>query len=198
MKAVCMDKEEPTGSHLYRNRRWYQAAARAYHYVMTIHGHPREIALGLALGLFVAMTPTLGFQMIIAVFLATVFRWNRFSAAAGVWLSNPLTAPFIYGLAYLVGAWVLGFENNGLPKGVDVHHIDVLLRKAPGIIWALTVGGLILGIPVAILGYYLSFSAIEKYRAALKDKRERKIALDKFKKEQYQHRKSAQDRSPPI
>jgi hypothetical protein len=50
----------------------------------------------------------MGFQTATAVFFAALFKWNKFSGAAGVWITNSVTAPFIYGMTYLVGAKMLG------------------------------------------------------------------------------------------
>jgi uncharacterized protein (DUF2062 family) len=77
---------------------------KTYERFLKIRGTPREIGLGFAIGLFVGMSPTMGFQMAIAVFLAAVFKWNKISAAAAVWITNPVTAPIIYGVTYFIGA----------------------------------------------------------------------------------------------
>ena len=50
------------------------------------------------------MTPTMGIQMPIAIFFAAMLKWSKISAAFGVWITNPLTSPFIYGLTYIVDA----------------------------------------------------------------------------------------------
>ena len=73
--------------------------------------NPKEIALGFALGLFVGMTPVMGFHTVIAVFFATMFKWNKISAALAVWITNPVTAPVIYGLTFLLGAKAIGLEK---------------------------------------------------------------------------------------
>ncbi|WP_316348434.1 DUF2062 domain-containing protein [Desulfuromonas acetoxidans] len=39
---------------------------------LRLRGQPDEIAKGFALGIFIGMTPTLGFQMILAVFFRHV------------------------------------------------------------------------------------------------------------------------------
>ena len=154
-----------------RNNRYYLAWQKGYERFLRIRGKPREIALGLALGLFVAMSPTMGFQMIIAIFFATLFKWNKIAAAIAVWLSNPLTAPFIYSLTYFIGARLLGTASlRALPKELSFSTIYALLQKAPEIILAMTIGGVILGIPLAIFGYYFSYTAVQKYQKDIKVK----------------------------
>lgn len=135
---------------------------KSYDRFVKIRGNPREIALGFALGLFIGMTPTMGFQMGISVFLAAFFKWNKFAAAAGVWITNPVTAPFIYGLAYHVGAWFLGIEKAGFH--LQGMNLEALIKQTPELLWIVTVGGIILGVPIAVIGYYVSLSAVLRYR----------------------------------
>lgn len=139
---------------------------RAYERFLKIRGSPREIALGFALGLFVGMTPTIGFQMPIAVFIAALFKWNKISAAVAVWITNPLTAPFIYSFSYFVGAKVLGFKIA--PKLLTGLDFPTLKEAGARILLATTVGGAVVGIPLSLLGYYLAFSAVHGYQTKLK------------------------------
>ena len=57
-----------------------------------LRGLPEEIAKGVALGIFIGMTPTFGFQMAIALFFAYLLRENRLAAILGVWITNPVTS----------------------------------------------------------------------------------------------------------
>ena len=81
-----------------------------------LRGLPDEIAKGVALGIFIGMTPTFGFQMAIAIFFAYLLRENRLAAILGVWVTNPVTAPFIYAAEYEVGHRLLGMERFELPS----------------------------------------------------------------------------------
>ena len=113
--------------------------SRAYARFIKIRGRPREIALGLALGLFVAMSPFMGFHTAIAVFIAAVLKWNKISAAIGVWLSNPVTAPIIYGLTWLVGSNITGTKlADNLPEAFSFQSSVALVLKTPAILWTLT------------------------------------------------------------
>ena len=108
-----MERKEnpPSGGDRGRYRRIREMLYRAYERFVKIRGNPREIALGFALGLFVGMTPFMGFHMAIAVFFAALFKWNKIAAAAGGWISNPVTAPFVYAGTYYVGNKVLNIQN---------------------------------------------------------------------------------------
>jgi uncharacterized protein (DUF2062 family) len=119
--------------------------------------------LGFALGIFISMTPTMGIQMPIAVFFAALFKWSKISAAFGVWITNPLTSAFIYGITYFVGAKLLGLKSTiALPEDFIWSIVRDILKNAPVIFGAMTMGGIPIGVPLAILSYYLSLVAVTK------------------------------------
>jgi uncharacterized protein (DUF2062 family) len=161
----------------YSWRRWYERFVK-------IRGTPREIAMGFALGVFVGMSPTMGFQTAIAVFVAALFKWNKISAAIGVWISNPVTAPILYGVTYFAGARILG--GNGYLHPPDLLGVTVFLRileRAPEIFWAMTVGGILLGAPLALAAYTFAFSAVSRYQEGIRRKlAERRLRLATKKK----------------
>jgi len=142
---------------------------KIYERFLRINGRPREIALGFALGLFIGMTPSMGIQTAIAILLAALFKWNKFSAAIGAWITNPLTAPFIYSFNYLIGARMLEIKRGySLPTEIGISRMSQMLHKAPEVFWALILGGAILGLPLAVAGYYFSYSAIIRYQERIK------------------------------
>jgi uncharacterized protein len=144
---------------------------RVYKRFIQIRGDPREVALGFALGIFVGMTPTMGVQTPIAVCIAALFKWSKLSAAIGVWISNPLTAPIIYGVSYITGAKFLHMDPVfNMPLSPTWSTLKALLLKAPLAFEAMAVGGMIIGLPLAVISYYLSYAAVEKYQKDVKDK----------------------------
>jgi uncharacterized protein (DUF2062 family) len=149
---------------------------RTYDRFVRIRGNPREIGRGFALGLFVGMSPFLGLHMAIAVFLAALLKWNKIAAATGVWISNPLTAPFLYSATFFTGTRFLGLKKGAMPPlPMNLTEFVALFGQAPEFFWILTVGGVILGLPLAAAGYYLAHSAIVKYREELG----RKLAMER-------------------
>ena len=84
------------------------------------------MALGAAIGVFVAFTPTVGFQMLIAAALATIFRASRLAAIVPVWITNPATIPFIFLLLYRVGSLVWW---DGPPAEVVSQHLVTLVMR---------------------------------------------------------------------
>ncbi len=144
---------------------------RLYERFVKIRGRPREIALGFALGIFIGMTPTMGIQMPIAIFFAALFKWSKISAVFGVWITNPFTSPFIYGLTYIAGAKLLGLKATlNLPDELTWSIVKEMLKNAPLIFSALTVGGIIIGLPLAVLCYYMSYAAVNRYQQSIQVK----------------------------
>jgi uncharacterized protein (DUF2062 family) len=136
-----------------------------------IRGRPREIALGFALGLLIGFSPTMGFQVAMAIFMAAVLKWNKIAAAVGVQVTNPLTAPFIYGMTYVIGATIIGVEKRFVwSDALSWSGLIDMIDEAPRIFAALTIGGILIGIPVAVAGYFLSFAAVDRYQRGMKAK----------------------------
>lgn len=138
---------------------------RGYRRLVRIEGDPHNIALGFAIGLLVGMTPTLGVQMPIAVFFAIPLRLNKFSSVAGVWITNPFSAPVIYPINFLVGVKLFNIDiSTEQIMDFSLKSLKCLLIETPDIFLAATLGGIVLGIPIAIGGYYFVLSAVTRYR----------------------------------
>jgi hypothetical protein len=94
-------------------RRVSIALRKAWRRVVYSRSSTHSIAAGVALGVLVAFTPTMGFQMIIAAALATVFGFSRLAAILPVWITNPFTMVPIYCSCYLTGSRILpGAEGS--------------------------------------------------------------------------------------
>ena len=71
------------------------------------HFDARSLAGGISVGLFIAFTPTIPFQMLLACVGALYFRVNLPIALLACWVTNPLTAVPIYMTAWRIGQFVL-------------------------------------------------------------------------------------------
>jgi uncharacterized protein (DUF2062 family) len=111
------------------------------------HLNRRSVSGAVAIGLFVMYLPPMG-QMVVAAALAIVLRVNLPIAAALVWVTNPITIPPMYYVAYLVGSWVLGTPAAALEVDFWFDWRNWLTIIAP-----LTLGGLICGAFCAVVGY---------------------------------------------
>ncbi|MDZ7620232.1 MAG: DUF2062 domain-containing protein [Patescibacteria group bacterium] len=83
---------------------------------------PHRVALGAAVGMFVAFTPTIGFQMAIVVAVAALLRANKLVGVPLVWISNPLTIPPIFYAGYSLGRLLLGWEKLGRQWWIELAH----------------------------------------------------------------------------
>lgn len=169
---------------------------RLFNRFVRIRGNPREIALGFALGVFIGMTPSMGFQMLIVVFIAALLKWNKISSVLGVQITNPLTAPFIYSITYATGAKILGYEKI---RQIDfsIASIGALLQKAPKILTAMSLGGFVLGLPLAVFAYFIALGLIRKYQEPVKKKlaqQKEKLAITKEKIKKRVRRKKKRKR----
>jgi len=133
-----------------------------YDRFVRLHGSPEDIAWGAAVGLFIAMTPTMGIQTYIAVPIAALIKKSKVAAAAGVWLTNPVTAPFLYGFNYLIGAKLLGHPLNA--PFLSNPSWETFWNAGRHVMLALTLGGTITGVTVAFLGYFLVLAMVRTAR----------------------------------
>jgi len=154
---------------------------------------PESIAMGVAVGMFVALTPTVGVQMAIAVFIGTLmnrytrFKMNRVVAIAMCWVSNPVTViPIYYGFLWL-GWIVMGRGlvppmtvtewNNILSKHMT-NNADTALGYVKGMLFAgigelaipMWIGAMIIATIISIPLYPITKRAVIRYRSRQENK----------------------------
>jgi uncharacterized protein (DUF2062 family) len=128
-------------------------------------GDPHQIASGYSLGIFIGMMPLVGVKAFMAVGIASLLKWNKLAAGIGVFNINPLTAPFIFGLNYLVGRQVTGCSHSfNFSTDFSLQFFRNLFVNGTEILLTLAVGGVLLGIPFAFAAYHASFFIVNKYR----------------------------------
>jgi hypothetical protein len=123
---------------------------------------PRKIAGGMALGVFIGITPTIPFHMVTALTLAALLRVSPVTAFIGIQIGNPLTIVPLYVAAYKVGQFLL---YRGKPLMFpETFSFEAWLN----VLWqggvALQVGGVILAIPPAIVAYFVTLWIVQRYR----------------------------------
>lgn len=153
--------------------------------LLHIDDTPHRLALGLALGLFIAWTPTIGFQMLLVLLLAPAFRANIAVGLPAVWVSNPVTFAPLYFANYWVGQKILLLfterpalnYSQVVEKLIHYQSIGKLFsqideaqfwHKVIDFLWQfgleLWVGSVLIGLCVAIPGYFASYKLIVWYR----------------------------------
>lgn len=91
---------------------WYSSPRRLLRSIIMLDDSAHSIALGTAIGMFIALTPTVGIQMLMVLCFAFLtrpfFRFNQFAALITVYVSNPLTLVPIYWFDYKIGTYYVG------------------------------------------------------------------------------------------
>ncbi len=126
-----------------------------------LNGDPHYVARGMAIGVFISVTPTIPFHTVIALALAFVLRGSKAAAAIGVWFSNPITIPLFYKGSYDVGISILG---NSAPFNIEYESILELLKLGADVTLAMITGGVVLGILPAIAAYFITRRIFIKLR----------------------------------
>ena len=121
--------------------------------VKTLQGDPHYIAVGMAIGVFIGITPTMPFHTVIAIALAFIFRGSKAAAALGVWFCNPVTAPFFYIGSFKAGMFILG---HSAPFDIKYESILELVKLGMDVTIAMIIGGVILGILPGIAAYFIT------------------------------------------
>jgi len=142
--------------------RWKRALRLLYLRLLRLKGQPEEVAGGVAIGVFVGMTPTVPLHTVLAVLIAYLFRKSKLAAAMGVWVSNPLFLPFVYLLDYKLGRMIT--RTNPPSFAVSDFSIHKMIELGWGISFPLIVGGFVLGLICAIPSYFITKRLVILYR----------------------------------
>ena len=161
---------------------------------------PHKISLGMSCGIFASFTPLFGLHFLIAGLLSYVFRANVLASLIGTFVGNPITFPIITVFNLKLGEWILGSSEYSSDDGGKIFEdfLDFIFliykslftdgsigeNSVPrmneffnGVFIPYSLGGLIFGVIIAIISYFLLrplVSAYQKKRDSLKAKRLKK------------------------
>jgi hypothetical protein len=129
---------------------------------------PRQIALGAAIGMFVACSPFIGLQAWIALPIALFVRANRLSALGFTLLANPFTMPILYTAEGILGSSILGIPHPLPSEGFS--HIGDFLDLGGDILLSVLTGFVVVGVVAAVLTYLvtLNVAVVMKRRRKLR------------------------------
>ncbi len=127
-----------------------------------LRGHPKELARGLAAGVFAGMFPLFGLQTIIGVAIALRIKGNPLMAAGGTWISNPLTYLPIYAFNYQLGSWLLGRPVINL--FTDAESMAAWLETGADVGVALMLGSTVMGLIFGVTSYFAGLPLIRRVR----------------------------------
>ncbi|MEO8354039.1 MAG: DUF2062 domain-containing protein [Chthoniobacteraceae bacterium] len=137
-----------------------------------------SVAGGLAVGLFIAFTPTMGVQIVLSALAAYFLRVNIPIAAACAFVTNPVTAPIIYPLQLKLGVWLVG-----VPTPDELANYSITMRGFARYGRPLGAGGLFVGAVAGLIGWFTAhaFASLRhKARAARKLMRLRKLEAQRL------------------
>ena len=128
--------------HQIQNNRWLAFFGKYIANPNLWHLHRRSVAKAFSIGLFITFIPLPG-HTLLAALSAILFRANLPLSIALSWFVNPLTIIPFFGLAYSIGAYLMGIPLS------DFHFEWSLIKS----IWPpLCLGCLICGITLAMIG----------------------------------------------
>ena len=166
---------------------------------------PHKISLGMSCGIFASFTPLFGLHFLIAGLLSYLLRANVLASLIGTFIGNPITFPIITVFNLKLGEWILGSNEYSSGDGGKIFEgfLDFIFliykslftegsigeNSVPrmneflyGVFIPYSLGGLILGISVAIISYFLLrplVSTYQKKRVSLKARRLKKKLMRK-------------------
>ena len=142
--------------------------------LLRVDASPHCLALGLAVGIFMATTPFLGLQVCGAMGLAWLFGGHVPAAIIGTFWANPVTYPLLLAASYRLGAALLNVPETlnlaWLANGVDAMMAALFVpgRSAMAIAYdmvlpvamPLTLGAFVIGLLSGAVFYVVARHAI--------------------------------------
>lgn len=114
------------------------------------HLNRRSVAGAFAVGLFFAWMPV-PFQMALSAGAAIWFHTNLPLSIALVWITNPVTIPPMFYIAYIVGTWIVG--EPAMDFSFELTF-DWLLNELEAIWKPFLVGCFTLASISSLIGYF--------------------------------------------
>jgi uncharacterized protein (DUF2062 family) len=160
-----------------------------YYYLKLIRlrGEPVYLAKGVAIGVFIGITPTIPLHTALILSLAFLLRASKISSLLISWLvSNPLTFFAQYYISWRLGnllmpgslSWekinqILEIIEQGTGFFEIIHQIAALGARA---IFAMVIGGSMLALPISIASYFLSLNFFKKMAGRRKRRQDKSKA----------------------
>ena len=155
--------------HRYPVLKWFAKTAYERSYLWSFKGNAMIPAL--FWGIWIAMLPIVGIQMLVAFFIALIVRANLPMIVALQWISNPFTVPPIYFADYEIGLLILElFGIDYVRNKLLTAEFDWSSLKLDDL-WELVdtfppmfVGGTIVGISLGVLAVFLYKGMAKLYK----------------------------------
>ncbi len=130
--------------------------------LVKINNTPKHIALGVAIGVFIGVTPLYGFHAVIVIIMAMLIpSTNKIAIFIGSNISVPPTAPFISWGGYEIGRRILGHKYPAIGWASLKHFRYGEIRE---ILFPLFLGSFILGLFAAVCFYFITLSLVKRFK----------------------------------
>jgi uncharacterized protein (DUF2062 family) len=105
-----------------------------------------KISLSVTIGVFIAVMPVWGFQMLISFGLAYLLKLNKFVTVVASNISIPPMLPLILFLSYITGGLIIGYNPHSVK-----YSSGISLEWVKGNLVQYLVGSLVFGILLAFV-----------------------------------------------
>jgi uncharacterized protein len=134
-----------------------------YERFISLKGEPEKIAAGIAIGVFVGVTPTIPLHTAVIVLIGLLFKQNITAGYLGSWMiSNPLTIPLLYVSQYELGRFLLGMERCRFE--LTSYSLGAIAELGWEILLPLLTGGILMAPIFAFPAYFITRRMIRKIR----------------------------------
>ena len=140
-------------------RRLNQRCRRWIAWIWQQEGTPGQRARGLAAGIFCGCFPFFGLQTVLGIALASVVRGNHLLAAAGTWISNPITYIPLFWFNFHVGDVLL--RGGTTPEPMNLTQAT-LWDQGWDFTSRLLLGSTVVGCVCATLGGWLCWHWLQR------------------------------------
>lgn len=130
--------------------------------MVTLDVPPKQLAKASAWGMLIGVSPYLGFQTYMAVAVASYFNLPIYPLIIGVYITNPITIPFIYAFTTKVGMMLFGMESVNI-DWANISFFDIL-SAGKSLILPFLVGTHFVGLVSAIITYFIVLFIATRYQ----------------------------------
>ncbi|MDJ1500176.1 DUF2062 domain-containing protein [Xanthocytophaga agilis] len=123
---------------------------------LSSHESAHTKALSVGFGLFMGIIPAWGYQMLLAVILARLFRLNKILVLLASNISIPPMIPVILYLSNLAGALVLGNSTR------LIFSTNITLAEVSRYLYQYLLGSVLIAVLAGALGYILSVGIFKR------------------------------------
>ncbi|MDR2883478.1 MAG: DUF2062 domain-containing protein [Deferribacteraceae bacterium] len=143
--------------------KWIDKLRARLKVMLSLDVSPHKMAMSCALGILAGINPYIGLQTYIAITLASIFKLPLYPILAGVYITNPITIPFIFAFTTNVGMWLL---NMDVTVDVDWQNLNLRYLYETGKVLLLPffIGTHFVGFILSVPTYFITYFIMKRYK----------------------------------